>query len=168
MGNGCNINFWTDNWGDRPIADLWNIPHSILTSLQMRVSDCIVNNQWCLPTFLSYRDADLATSINTIPLPVDNLSDKLVRKAAPDDALSHKLAFSFLNGNSQKVSWAKLLWNAYIPPSRAAISWRLLHNKLPTDENLQKRGSYIVSICCFCMSHIETSQHIFFQCPITS
>lgn len=63
--------------------------------------------------------------------------------------------------------WAKLLLNTYIPPSRSFITWRLIHNKLPTDDNLRKRGCFIVSICCFCMQEAESSQHIFFDCPAT-
>jgi len=54
-----------------------------------------------------------------------------------------------------------------IPPSRAFILWRLFHNKIPTDENLGKRGSCIVSICHFCLKQSESSEHIFFRCCVT-
>jgi hypothetical protein len=70
-------------------------------------------------------------------------------------------------GHSQEVTWHTLLWNTYIPPSRAFISWRFLHNKLPTEDNLKKRGCIIVSICCFCKQSEETSLHIFLRCAIT-
>jgi hypothetical protein len=67
-----------------------------------------------------------------------------------------------------KVHWDKLIWNSYVPPTRAFISWRLLHDRLPTDENLRKRGCYIVSICCFCRKQSESSSHIFLHCPVTA
>jgi hypothetical protein len=104
----------------------------------------------------------LAAKIYSVTLPIDHLSDKLNWKHATDGELSNKLAYTYLTGTGQRVPWAKLLWNTYTPPSRAFITWRLLHNKLPTDENLRKRGCSIVSVCCFCMQNNETSHHIFF------
>ena len=167
VGNGCNINFWADNWIERTIAEHWGIPHSILHSLSMKVSDCIVDGNWCLPAFFINRDAALASKVQTVTLPVDQLSNKLMWKSATDGELSHKIAYAFLNGTGQRAPWVSILWNTYIPPSRASITWRLLYNKLPTDDNLRKRGCSIVSICCFYMNHSETSQHIFFTCPVT-
>jgi len=83
-----------------------------------------------------------------------------------DCNLTNKLAFNFMLGQSQEVPWHKLLWNTYIPPSMAFISWRFLHNKLPTEDNLKKRGCIIVSICCFCKKSEESSLHLFLRCAI--
>jgi ribonuclease HI len=44
------------------------------------------------------------------------------------------------------------------------MAWRLMHEKLPTDENLMTRGCAIPSMCNFCNHHVETSFHIFFEC----
>jgi hypothetical protein len=83
-----------------------------------------------------------------------------------DGILTNKLAYHFLLRHGPQVLWDKILWNSYIPPSRAFITWRLLLNKLPTDEHLRTRGCVIVSICCFCRQHDESSPHIFLRCPI--
>jgi len=37
-------------------------------------------------------------------------------------------------------------------------------NKLPTDENLSLRGSYIPSMCSSCHSQVENCLHLFFDC----
>ena len=113
VGNGRNINFWTDNWIDRPIADQWSIPLSILHSLSMKVSDCIVEGHWCLPEFFYTRDAALASRIQDINLPVDHLPDKLVWKSASDGDLTHKTAYVLLNGSGPMVPWVKILWSIY-------------------------------------------------------
>jgi len=42
--------------------------------------------------------------------------------------------------------------------------WRLMLSKLPTDENLQKRGCTLVSICGLCYKHAESSSHLFLSC----
>jgi hypothetical protein len=40
-----------------------------------------------------------------------------------------------------------------------------MHGKMPTDENLMLRGCYIPSMCNLCFHHVETSFHLFFDCP---
>jgi len=150
------------------LADRWNIPQQVTASLAMKVSDCISNGNWCIPEFVVHKDVELALQISNITLPMVGISDKLCWTAAFDGELTNKIAFKSLNGSGQKVSWASLLWNTYIPPSRSFIPWRLLHMKLPTDENLRKRGCTIVSMCGFCLQAAESSHHIFFECPVTS
>lgn len=108
------------------------------------------------------------TLLQSITLPTDDIPDVLQWISALDGQLTSKIAFSSLFGNGPKVSWATIIWNSYIPPSRAFITWRLLHNKIPTDENLRKRGCIIVSGCCFCLKQAKSSSHIFFDCIITS
>jgi len=82
--------------------------------------------------------------------------------------MTNKLAFNSLYGNSQRVPWSNFIWTTFIPPSRSFITWRFLHDKLPTDDNLRKRGCTIVSICCFCMEQAESSHHIFLECKVTA
>nr|ABN08953.1 Ribonuclease H, related [Medicago truncatula] len=41
------------------------------------------------------------------------------------------------------------------------------HDRLPTDENLQKRGCSLASVCIFCMNQSETSSHLFLNCPLS-
>jgi len=40
-----------------------------------------------------------------------------------------------------------------------------MHGKMPTDENLRRRGCIIVSVCCFCLLNDKTSEHLFLHCP---
>jgi ribonuclease HI len=39
-----------------------------------------------------------------------------------------------------------------------------MHEKIPTDENLMRRGCFIPSMCNLCNKHAESSFHIFFEC----
>ncbi|XP_019462882.1 PREDICTED: uncharacterized protein LOC109361800 [Lupinus angustifolius] len=36
---------------------------------------------------------------------------------------------------------------------------------MPTDDNLQKRGCYMGSMCSLCRSNTEDSSHLFLTCP---
>jgi len=161
------VRFSLDRWLDRPIVDLWNILISLHSHLNMKVADYLVNGEWILPGYLAYKDNALVEKIHQIALPLNETPDKLIWTDSVDGDLSNKLSFSFLAGHGPAVHWAKMLWNTYTPPTRAFITWRFLHNKLPTDDNLRKRGCYIVSVCCFYRKQAETSSHIFLQCPVT-
>jgi hypothetical protein len=123
---------------------------------------------WCLPDYIVQKDPDLSARIQRLTLPAEEIPDQLNWTMSTDGQLTSKIAYSCFSGHHQRVPWADLLWNSYIPPSRAFITWRLIHNKIPTDENLRKRGCCIVSICCFCWKHAESSQHIFFECRVTT
>lgn len=137
IGNGKSISFYTDKWLESTIAEHWSIPSTILPAIELKVADCIVNGNWCLPPYISHKDPDLASKIKRT-LPVEDTPDMLHWTEVPDGVLTNKIAFSCIVGQGQKVPWCILLWNSYIPPSRAFITWRLLHNRIPTDENLQK------------------------------
>ena len=167
VGNGKDINFWNDRWLTTIIASRWNLPAALLSSLRMQVSDCIIDGKWCLPGYIEGRDPELAHQIHSLTLPVDDIPDQLHWINSTDGKLTNKIAYTTLVARGPSVQWADLIWNTFIPPSRAFITWRLLHNKLPTDDNLRKRGCYIVSICCFCKKQAESSHHLFFDCPVT-
>lgn len=70
--------------------------------------------------------------------------------------------------NAPQIFWHKLIWHQFIPPKISVLLWRLrlFHNKLPTEDNLQRRGFALASVCCLCDSPCssETSSHLFFQC----
>ena len=70
----------------------------------------------------------------------------------------------FKQGIGQNFHWAKSIWSPEIPPSKSLVVWRLMHNKLPSDENLLFRGCYFPSMCSVCKSCSETTYHLFFEC----
>ncbi|KAL6143356.1 hypothetical protein ACLB2K_054051 [Fragaria x ananassa] len=53
----------------------------------------------------------------------------------------------------------------FIPPRYSILAWRIFHLKLPTDDQLQRRGIPMVSVCQLCsFSHIEDMPHLFVNC----
>ncbi|CAJ2628350.1 unnamed protein product [Trifolium pratense] len=73
-------------------------------------------------------------------------------------------AYCFKMQPLQDLHWAKVIWSPDIPPSKSILAWRLMHNKVPTDENLKSRGCYLPSMCNLCCKSEESSFHIFFEC----
>jgi hypothetical protein len=41
----------------------------------------------------------------------------------------------------------------------------MIHNKLPTDDNLALRGCNLPSMCSLCYKDLDSSQLIFLHCP---
>lgn len=62
------------------------------------------------------------------------------------------------------LSRPKLIWRQCIPPSKSFIIWRVIHNKMPTKDNLWRIGCIVVSIFSLCGTIANTTSHIFFNC----
>lgn len=65
----------------------------------------------------------------------------------------------------QKISWAKMILCMDIPSSKSLLSWRLIHDSLPTDNKMSDKGIHSCSMCTLCGKHQETAQHLFFDFP---
>jgi hypothetical protein len=106
-------------------------------------------------------------SVQNIVLPVTPISDQRVWPLSKDGKLSAKSAFLFLHGSRPSLVWPGIVWRSCIPPSHSFTFWRLMHGKLPTDENLQRRGCSLVSVCALCFATVETSVHLFLECDFS-
>jgi len=165
VGNEEKNNFWLDSWCGDPIVDTLNLPYHLQSNLTATVRDFIHNSHWNFPDFVSNTFLGLRNFFMQITLPLDYKEDKLVWKSSTASDLTFKEAFLFKYGIGQNIHWAKAIWSPDIPSSKSFLSWRLMHDKVPTDENLMFRGSYMSSMCSSCHSCFETSFHLFFKCP---
>jgi hypothetical protein len=91
-----------------------------------------------------------------------------VWRHSKDGRLSAKDAFFHLFPKPPALPWAALIWCNYIPPSHSFILWRIIHDKMPTEDKLRERGCNIVSVCSLCLGAYETTTHLFFTCPFAS
>jgi ribonuclease HI len=164
IGNGNNINFWNDDWWGNTLASHFNIPPNISSLLSSRVSDFVRNGTWCIPEALANIFPTLVTLVNEIPLPLEPDQDELLWKLTDDGRLTLKEAYKFKSHAWPTLSWASYIWSVDIPPAKSLLVWRLMLDKLPTDENLRQRGCQIPSVCNLCHRYEETSSHLFFSC----
>lgn len=79
-----------------------------------------------------------------------------------------KAAYRFLMRENMVDDEARLqwVWNRYTPLKVSAFAWKMLQNRIPTKDNLIKRGVLTGdSITCAVCSHVEESvAHLFFEC----
>lgn len=165
IGDGDNTNFWTDSWGGPPLCDIFQIPINVQPLLQSRVSDFIHNFQWRIPWKLQILFPNLKNLLEQVTIPIVQKSDKLVWTSSTSGDLTLKEAYMFKCQQTQKLHWAKTIWCKDIPPSKSLIAWRIMQDKMPTDEKLRDRGCNIPSNCNLCLRHEETTFHLFFDCP---
>jgi hypothetical protein len=150
------------------LAELFSIPLSAYPSLTAKVSSFIVNGEWRIPASIAHRNAAVHARILKIVVPRYALPDKLVWCPSKDGILSAKLAYEFLFPSQQQQLWTGWVWHKFVPPSTSFIAWRCLQNKMPTDENLIKRGCIVVSVCDLCLSNLETTSHLFLSCDFAT
>lgn len=64
-----------------------------------------------------------------------------------------------------------LIWHSYVPSNVKAFSWRLVLGRIPSKDNLRKRGILHAEeelICSFCTREIETASHLLFTCSVAT
>jgi hypothetical protein len=168
IGKGESISYWKDNWLGVPLVEAMNIPPRTFKHLNSQVLEMIENFSWVIPSNIVERDPTLVAKIVSTVIPRQQYDDRLVWKKSKDGVLTSKQAYEFLFPPSADPSWYIQLWRPFIPPSCSFVVWRYLHYKMPTDENLRKRGCVTVSICVLCMSDYESTTHLFLTCPFAA
>jgi ribonuclease HI len=106
----------------------------------------------------------LSNLVNQTIIPLEQNNDSLIWKHTDSGSLEMKEAYNFKVPPLHDLYWTKFVWSPDIPPSKSLMAWRLMHDKMPTDENLILRGCIITSMCNLCHKHVETTFHMFFQC----
>ncbi|KAK2647132.1 hypothetical protein Ddye_022327, partial [Dipteronia dyeriana] len=97
---------------------------------------------------------------------ISPVSDSLVWAHSRDGQVSCKSVYSCMILDSPQVPWWRDVWCRFIPPSRSALTWRLLLNRLPTEDRLCKAGFHLASRCSVCGVSSESSDHLFIRCPL--
>lgn len=157
-----DIYYWTNYWLSELSVDLLNIPNHLHNKLEGKVSDFINEDSWCVPLSLQYKFPQLIKTLRDVSLPPSSCLNQSMWSTTSCDTLSLKEAYGFLNPVCPIVHWCSLIWQSFIPPSRSLFCWRLMHNKLPPEENLRLRGCNVVSICRLCYLDAESTNHCFF------
>jgi hypothetical protein len=163
LGNGKSINFWKDAWCGNPIQDTLQLTNTDIQDFPLFANDYIHNLEWNIPQEITSLFPEVRWMFMQETIPFEETDDKLVWKHNPNGVLRLCDSYDFLNQPSATFHWAKHIWNKDIPPSKSLLAWRVIHDRLPTDEKLQQRGCSIPSMCSLCSSCVESSFHLFFE-----
>ncbi|XP_074277521.1 uncharacterized protein LOC141601149 [Silene latifolia] len=61
-----------------------------------------------------------------------------------------------------------MVWDTLCFPKHRVIGLLAVQNRLPTIDNLCKRGLVLVNRCALCESSLETISHLFFRCSYSA
>ncbi|XP_058761813.1 uncharacterized protein LOC131635226 [Vicia villosa] len=168
IGNGNRIKFWSDNWNGSAVLESLNATGGSHPFLKDKAAAYIQNCKWNLPTDITVRFPNLANLLSNVHLSVVQKEDLFVWNSATDDILTLKTTYDFKSCINNIVDWGKLIWNAQIPASSSLLFWRLLHNKVPTDDNMAIWGFHLPSVCNLCGAKGENVEHLFFSCSFAA
>lgn len=179
-GCGNNIYFWGDLWLDQDILSvtfqrLFNIStKKEATIAQMgdwRNGAWTWSSTWRRPLFVWEEELlfDLLGNLNRVTI-LPNVDDSWCWLGNCEAPYAVKTVYQIIT--SMRETGAadpiyKLLWENCAPLKVRAFCWRVVQDRVPTTENLIKRGvlfndgSYM---CCFCNSYSETCNHLFLFC----
>jgi len=168
LGNGNDIGFWTDKWCDEPLVETLQIPDNIHTHLISKVSHFIKDNNWFIPQEIQNMFPTLLNIVQRVIIPYGEKRDTRIWSPEDNGILNLKTAYAHCSPASNNIFWGKLIWNISNPPTKSLLFWRFIHNKLPTDENLMRRGMFMPSCCSLCYKKEENSHHLIFDCAYAS
>lgn len=175
IGRGDNTFFWKDRWcGDEALKDDYPQLYANEKNKNCRVMDRVSREEGSTALRLTW---DWFRQL------------RRGREASQYDHLFSRLqAFKFRDGNdcwrwcgkgdgfsSQAVrkelvdavmtSSESMVWVRWVPIKVNGFVWKLLQNRLPTRDNLVKRGIRIAEIVCpFCSTTEEDLDHVMFNC----
>lgn len=178
IGQGNSVKVWNDRWLPMQNTFTHSRP-SVEVPVNSLVADLVLPNtrQWDRgKIFRNFCPAD-AKQITNIPLAFSMVTDKFIWHEEKSGIYSVKSAYHLfckekfrdMPGGSSVADadlW-KEIWKSPLPNSIRNFLWRLAKNILPTKANLRKKSISTDSVCSFCSSSDENTEHLFMECPIT-
>ncbi|CAL1408424.1 unnamed protein product [Linum trigynum] len=181
IGNGKSASLLHSNWIpqlqlDPPVVNPVIIPDG--GDPPVAVVICEGEGRWDEQKLSQWFDPPSCRAIKSIPLPRENLEDKLIWNATADGLFSVKSAYHLAvdldkrgGGWKATVSWMDRaswirVWNANIPPKLKVFVWQILNRVLPTTEALIGKRVPVLPRCPVCWDNLETMEHLFLECPV--
>lgn len=128
-----------------------NIPSNLHQSLKSTCAEFIHDNSWNIPIEILDRFPDIRSDLAQTEIPLFNAHDHLIWQGSSGRELAFKDAFNHFHPAQPSCSWINLIWSNVIPPSKSFVTWRLIHSRLPTQDQLLKRSCTVVTIYSLCI-----------------
>jgi hypothetical protein len=183
LGNDRHTRFWRDVWiGDAPLSLLFPRLFSISLQKEASVEELLKvegGRRWW---DFRWRHNLFQWEVEKVDLLVDRLVNVSLSSREdgwrwapnPDEGFSVKSAYDVLMEgvdrpllNAFDLSLFSRLWESPAPSKVVAFSWQLFYNRLPTKDNLARRGVLQQDAgrnCVWCDQDPESANHLFLHC----
>jgi len=171
IGNGKMADFWGSSWieGQAPKNMAPNL-YKKARRKNITVFKALRNNYWiqfCAPFTREEEMREFVSLWHSISSThsLNDLDDTISWRWSADGKYSSSSAYKIqFSTNFCKIKFNPI-WKAKIEPKCRFFVWTLLHNKILTADNLQKRGWPCNHNCSLCSLSLETVAHLCKDCP---
>lgn len=176
IGNGESVVIGKDKW--IPRASTFQV-QSLLPSrfMQGKVSELVDTDTrtWNQQLISGIFDESEANLICKIPISASGCPDKVIWQGTKDGKFTVKIAYHFLSQIKQEVLgqcstskshndvWRKI-WKLKAPNASKVLLWRMSHESLPTNLNLNRRKIWESPLCPICTWEEESIVHALWLC----
>lgn len=102
---------------------------------------------------------------------VQNIEDSWTWRNGCEPSFSVNSAYQvIISLDELNKSEYKFFWDNSIPLKVGVLCWRATLDRVPTKENLQKKGiihDQSELLCCLCKQNLESGAHLFISCKFT-
>lgn len=157
IGLHSRIKFWTTNWLGYCIADMLDIPSTLCDQLDCTIGDYFIDGIWYFTNGFITRHLDIVMDI--LRTSIHDRDQRIWPTSCSGDLTSWKV-YDFLCPSLLQLSWAPWLWGSFIPRLHSTTVWKVIWEKLPTSDVLQRigySGLLFAHSVSQLMKHISTS-----------
>ena len=167
IGNGNKERFWHHSWLDGE-APRYLVPHLfMLVRMKNRMVRQELHNgnriktlQMCITTTTHIQEfIGLWIRLQNVQLQ-SKVEDSIIWKWTADGNYSTHSAYMIQFGGSHRKFQHELIWKAKAENKCKIHAWILMHDKVLTADNLQKRGWPHQDHCVLCNGPLETGLHL--------
>ena len=180
VGDGRNTLFWYDTWvGDTPLQLKFPILFKLAVEKESKVGDMrrlgwdSNGNAWVWRRRLyAWEEESVRECVAVLSNIIlqDTVHDSWSWSLDPVHGYSVKAAYRYITDTCVIADRSQVhdVWLKHVPTKVSLLGWRLLHNRLPTKDNLVQRGILIPTedVCVAGCNVSETAFHLFLHCNI--
>ncbi|GJZ39987.1 RNA-directed DNA polymerase, eukaryota, reverse transcriptase zinc-binding domain protein [Tanacetum coccineum] len=156
VGNGENTKFWEETWkGDAPFKSVYPRIYALKLSKNISVASKMAHSS-------------ISFSLRRFPRGGIEQEQFAALLSRVEGLILPPIFDRWYSGRCQVIA-SKTRWNKAVPIKINILAWRVKLDNLPTRINLSLRGMELDSIFCpNCYSAVESTYHIFFNCPMVN
>lgn len=98
-------------------------------------------------------------TLRKTPVSMMGNMDRMVWNHSKDGEYTTKSGYQMEKSEGDKGKMWKKVWSLNIKKKIQHFLWRAVHNQIPVESNLKKRGIQVEGICKQCGEGMETVEH---------